>query len=147
MASILVPPRSTPILPFIGKSRALSHALVRADYSRCPARQDAPPRRAEHAPHEIHTLFRQRTRAQIRDGRAARAFAPGALQYLGGRAARRRARDPRRPVSVADRRTGRAARRARDRQALRTDPWSVDRKSTRLNSSHSQISYAVFCLK
>src|SRR5438270_8493590 len=33
------------------------------------------------------------------------------------------------------------------------DPWSrvrrslTDRKSTRLNSSHSQISYAVFCLK
>src|SRR2546430_6310118 len=27
-------------------------------------------------------------------------------------------------------------------------PWnSTDRKSTRLNSSHSQISYAVFCLK
>src|SRR2546430_8977445 len=30
-------------------------------------------------------------------------------------------------------------------------PWrnesSIDRKSTRLNSSHSQISYAVFCLK
>src|SRR2546430_5506574 len=32
-------------------------------------------------------------------------------------------------------------------------PWmfdeyaSLDRKSTRLNSSHSQISYAVFCLK
>src|SRR5688572_32322901 len=27
-------------------------------------------------------------------------------------------------------------------------PWrSEDRKSTRLNSSHSQISYAVFCLK
>src|SRR6266478_7677212 len=25
--------------------------------------------------------------------------------------------------------------------------WSRDRKSTRLNSSHSQISYAVFCLK
>src|SRR2546430_9180033 len=25
--------------------------------------------------------------------------------------------------------------------------WSQDRKSTRLNSSHSQISYAVFCLK
>src|SRR2546430_10859872 len=25
--------------------------------------------------------------------------------------------------------------------------WIVDRKSTRLNSSHSQISYAVFCLK
>src|SRR2546430_5592432 len=26
-------------------------------------------------------------------------------------------------------------------------PDRVDRKSTRLNSSHSQISYAVFCLK
>src|SRR2546430_7206560 len=25
--------------------------------------------------------------------------------------------------------------------------WFRDRKSTRLNSSHSQISYAVFCLK
>src|SRR5688572_32569338 len=25
--------------------------------------------------------------------------------------------------------------------------WTTDRKSTRLNSSHSQISYAVFCLK
>src|SRR2546430_8236817 len=25
--------------------------------------------------------------------------------------------------------------------------WATDRKSTRLNSSHSQISYAVFCLK
>src|SRR2546430_10440411 len=25
--------------------------------------------------------------------------------------------------------------------------WLRDRKSTRLNSSHSQISYAVFCLK
>src|SRR2546427_5167781 len=27
------------------------------------------------------------------------------------------------------------------------DLRSIDRKSTRLNSSHSQISYAVFCLK
>src|SRR2546427_1818128 len=26
-------------------------------------------------------------------------------------------------------------------------PVGIDRKSTRLNSSHSQISYAVFCLK
>src|SRR5688572_31210512 len=31
---------------------------------------------------------------------------------------------------------------------LAPDPHAaVDRKSTRLNSSHSQISYAVFCLK
>src|SRR2546430_2831722 len=28
-----------------------------------------------------------------------------------------------------------------------TSPTKRDRKSTRLNSSHSQISYAVFCLK
>src|SRR5688572_32285259 len=30
---------------------------------------------------------------------------------------------------------------------LRAQALSLDRKSTRLNSSHSQISYAVFCLK
>src|SRR5437879_11175655 len=29
----------------------------------------------------------------------------------------------------------------------RTVDWPVDRKSTRLNSSHRCISYAVFCLK
>src|SRR2546427_9259698 len=33
-----------------------------------------------------------------------------------------------------------------DRDWLRRLRWQ-DRKSTRLNSSHSQISYAVFCLK
>src|SRR3712207_7134013 len=37
-------------------------------------------------------------------------------------------------------------------ERLRTPPddgglWSGDRKSTRLNSSHANISYAVFCLK
>src|SRR2546430_7698814 len=31
--------------------------------------------------------------------------------------------------------------------AARQHPQYPDRKSTRLNSSHSQISYAVFCLK
>src|SRR2546430_5536136 len=31
--------------------------------------------------------------------------------------------------------------------ATHTGGYYVDRKSTRLNSSHSQISYAVFCLK
>src|SRR5688572_31382451 len=30
---------------------------------------------------------------------------------------------------------------------IRPEQASADRKSTRLNSSHSQISYAVFCLK
>src|SRR5256886_8128900 len=32
-------------------------------------------------------------------------------------------------------------------QAAYAVSYSEDRKSTRLNSSHSQISYAVFCLK
>src|SRR2546427_9241511 len=32
-------------------------------------------------------------------------------------------------------------------ESRREDPAASDRKSTRLNSSHSQISYAVFCLK
>src|SRR2546430_12604680 len=38
----------------------------------------------------------------------------------------------------------------RERYRKKTDPCDCltpDRKSTRLNSSHSQISYAVFCLK
>src|SRR5438270_10031330 len=34
-----------------------------------------------------------------------------------------------------------------DRLQERLAGWFSDRKSTRLNSSHSQISYAVFCLK
>src|SRR2546430_5385319 len=33
------------------------------------------------------------------------------------------------------------------RHHLRASAALLDRKSTRLNSSHSQISYAVFCLK
>src|SRR5689334_25361775 len=35
----------------------------------------------------------------------------------------------------------------RDRDAHRSGRQRLDRKSTRLNSSHSSISYAVFCLK
>src|SRR2546430_8667656 len=34
-----------------------------------------------------------------------------------------------------------------ERQTANCPPDGGDRKSTRLNSSHSQISYAVFCLK
>src|SRR2546427_7407857 len=33
------------------------------------------------------------------------------------------------------------------RRTAASEPGRTDRKSTRLNSSHSQISYAVFCLK
>src|SRR3712207_8216524 len=36
---------------------------------------------------------------------------------------------------------------ATDNQALNTFINDLDRKSTRLNSSHANISYAVFCLK
>src|SRR2546430_13737018 len=36
---------------------------------------------------------------------------------------------------------------ARPRVSTTSCPGSRDRKSTRLNSSHSQISYAAFCLK
>src|SRR5438876_7995444 len=49
----------------------------------------------------------------------------------------RTARDPRRALS-----RGRACRARAQRAAL-----AEDRKSTRLNSSHPSISYAVFCLK
>src|SRR5256884_6215468 len=33
------------------------------------------------------------------------------------------------------------------RESVPEGEWVVDRKSTRLNSSHGYISYAVFCLK
>src|SRR5688572_31335401 len=36
---------------------------------------------------------------------------------------------------------------ARHREGIEPSAGLGDRKSTRLNSSHSQISYAVFCLK
>src|SRR5438067_3625143 len=54
------------------------------------------------------------------------------------------------PISVAWRESSRPSRRAlRERpwRLLRTFRWRTDRKSTRLNSSHVSISYAVFCLK
>src|SRR5437867_5897477 len=46
-------------------------------------------------------------------------------------------------VSVSERELPRATRDGRGEE----DPGSSDRKSTRLNSSHRTISYAVFCLK
>src|SRR2546430_15320284 len=62
-----------------------------------------------------------------------------------------RRRDPRRAQArrVAPRDGGQRQQRSsprRQRSAAR-DHLDLDRKSTRLNSSHSQISYAVFCLK
>src|SRR2546426_4698230 len=44
-------------------------------------------------------------------------------------------------------RSARIRRNAVPRPMSRARPWTIDRKSTRLNSSHLVISYAVFCLK
>src|SRR5688572_31896915 len=50
--------------------------------------------------------------------------------------------------SSSDTRIGRSRESASADTAVATaDHTATDRKSTRLNSSHSQISYAVFCLK
>src|SRR2546430_7808031 len=65
------------------------------------------------------------------------------------------------PYTTLFRSQGRHAHRAQHRDDVRAHadelpvpaaaalprPGAADRKSTRLNSSHSQISYAVFCLK
>src|SRR5688572_31535590 len=67
------------------------------------------------------------------------------------REGRRRAAGRDRSPDVLGRRIGaggRVAGRRLLRRGIRRAPrGEVDRKSTRLNSSHSQISYAVFCLK
>src|SRR5215475_14873911 len=55
---------------------------------------------------------------------------------------RSRARRPPAPAG-----SGRRPRPGRRRAAPPARPASRDRKSTRLNSSHVKISYAVFCLK
>src|SRR3712207_8158786 len=61
--------------------------------------------------------------------------------------ARRLLRRPAHPAALRVRVLA-AAGRAEDRQALRGIlRLHQDRKSTRLNSSHANISYAVFCLK
>src|SRR5690348_17415748 len=53
-------------------------------------------------------------------------------------------------AALAAKRTVAQAVRATRPLAILASPWvalSLDRKSTRLNSSHPSISYAVFCLK
>src|SRR5688572_31512601 len=67
------------------------------------------------------TLFRSETQYDVQPGPARRALTEATFTT-----------DPRRPM-----RCGSAA----------FVITKADRKSTRLNSSHSQISYAVFCLK
>src|SRR5688572_30866844 len=62
------------------------------------------------------------------------------------RLARPGRRRPRRDVRLGRPGSGGAGR-PRDLAPRDGRPRAGDRKSTRLNSSHSQISYAVFCLK
>src|SRR5437773_5976008 len=50
-------------------------------------------------------------------------------------------------IQAVQREATRARRRASDLQCLAENIYFEDRKSTRLNSSHITISYAVFCLK
>src|SRR5690242_21390607 len=78
------------------------------------------------------TLFRSRRAGVVTHAGVARAAhaAPSARAYAAARHARRRA------VSEHGRRMG-----------LDRGGRGQDRKSTRLNSSHMSISYAVFCLK
>src|SRR2546427_3394049 len=78
-----------------------------------------------------------------------RAGHAGAAASLSSPPTRRHAR---RSARAAPRSAGRGRRRRARRTCLRvggelSDAAAPDRKSTRLNSSHSQISYAVFCLK
>src|SRR2546427_8556839 len=73
------------------------------------------------------TLFPYTTLFRSRDGAAPRRLSAAAPEHL----------------SVSQRRGELAA----GRLALPRRAPTRDRKSTRLNSSHSQISYAVFCLK
>src|SRR3712207_7243126 len=83
------------------------------------------------------TLFRSQQRAAHRllaaDVRRRRRLRRRLLPGLGRRAER---------ITLRERRRGRRERREQQEEDERTD-----RKSTRLNSSHANISYAVFCLK
>src|SRR5690625_1416649 len=50
-------------------------------------------------------------------------------------------------MNMGEPKTGRRSWESRSEREFTVPPWVEDRKSTRLNSSHVAISYAVFCLK
>src|SRR2546421_2370696 len=85
------------------------------------------------------TLFPYTTLFRSALGPAQRRAAASAHESGGGRA----------PAPRRDRADAGRLARARPAQAQGAvgRPGAADRKSTRLNSSHDQISYAVFCLK
>src|SRR2546428_10019134 len=68
---------------------------------------------------------------------------PNATPLSGGSPTGRESDNLKRPLLVA--RAIRWTPTVEDRSV--DPPYPIDRKSTRLNSSHDQISYAVFCLK
>src|SRR5205085_7388544 len=80
------------------------------------------------------TLFRSRPDVGLRTGDRGPRTAPDGLGAV------------RRTPVVADRPRPHG-RRHPGHAVASGQPQRLDRKSTRLNSSHSQISYAVFCLK
>src|SRR3712207_6927135 len=89
------------------------------------------------------TLFPYTTLFRSRDARLERRRHPRALRQR--RAAV--AGDPRTGVAVGAQRARRASRKRCPPSVHGVVHPSADRKSTRLNSSHANISYAVFCLK
>src|SRR5699024_12458058 len=104
----------------------------------------ATPRSADLYIIDLHT-FPTRRSSDLRDPRR-----PG-LRREGDRVPARHDRPRRHPLGAvlpADRRKGRAWLSPQAaRVPARPTGGSRDRKSTRLNSSHVSISYAVFCLK
>src|SRR3712207_7704882 len=85
------------------------------------------------------TLFRSRERQHAE---AARTRPPAAAGRGAGLPRRDGAADAQGHAAQ-----GRAAAQQDGGEARRRPPGGQDRKSTRLNSSHANISYAVFCLK
>src|SRR2546430_11579476 len=84
------------------------------------------------------TLFRSRTRARARPRSKADQVTLGDAVVAKDRVVKKRLPRPARNPTKAE---------ARQSLLYNAILCNQDRKSTRLNSSHSQISYAVFCLK
>src|SRR5690606_41133106 len=97
-------------------------------------------------PRDLHSFPTRRSSDLLEHDQIARAelaAAPEVLRHAADQPARSLARDHQHPRQQA---RGRGlAVGARDHQ--RAPAVEQDRKSTRLNSSHVKISYAVFCLK
>src|SRR5690625_5885747 len=98
-------------------------------------------RRAEHAAEQAENVLSDRMQADL----PAATGGVASIQRLAGfrEDARRKLREARRKIEVLSAREEETRREL----VLRRQEEESDRKSTRLNSSHVAISYAVFCLK